>query len=251
MREPVLRDRYRGLRNRLEYLMRLIPSAIATLLLTAAPAFAEFTISFDWGDIPLCTTGRPGKVDNPRFVVKGLPEGTTRIVFRLKDLDVPAIITAAARLRSVRTESSNPVLSGTKAPVRQAAATPMSGPPKRKRDQRHWPRPKRGATILTEGRCAPAPCRPYGRASLGHGSLREPEGALPLGLTASPQDICGKKKRISARRCGTAGSSGKESSQDRWGRRRCSLPWGGVACAIGARKVQNHCPAWHPGSSDR
>ncbi|WP_421702081.1 hypothetical protein [Aliiroseovarius sp.] len=70
--------------------MRFLPSAIAALILSAAPAFAEFTISFDWGDIPLCTTGRPGKVDNPRFVIKDLPEGTTRIVFRLKDLDVPS-----------------------------------------------------------------------------------------------------------------------------------------------------------------
>ncbi|MCI2400181.1 YbhB/YbcL family Raf kinase inhibitor-like protein [Aliiroseovarius subalbicans] len=69
--------------------MRIPALATAALLIASAPALADFSISFTWGDIPSCTTGRPGKVNNPRFVVEDLPEGTTRIVFRMKDLDVP------------------------------------------------------------------------------------------------------------------------------------------------------------------
>lgn len=59
------------------------------LMLAASPALADFKISFDWGDIPLCTSGKPNKVGSPAFVLKGLPEGTTQVQFKLKDLDVP------------------------------------------------------------------------------------------------------------------------------------------------------------------
>ena len=59
------------------------------LMLAASPALADFKISFDWGDIPLCTSGNPNKVGSPAFVLKGLPEGTTQVQFKLKDLDVP------------------------------------------------------------------------------------------------------------------------------------------------------------------
>lgn len=66
-----------------------IPALTLAACLGAAPALADFTISFDWGDIPICTTGRPGKVASPTFTVRGLPEGTTLLVFKLTDLDVP------------------------------------------------------------------------------------------------------------------------------------------------------------------
>lgn len=46
-------------------------------------------LSFTWGDIPLCTSGRPNIVDSPDFVLSGVPEGTERVEFRLTDLDVP------------------------------------------------------------------------------------------------------------------------------------------------------------------
>ena len=63
--------------------------ALGLSLGTAAPAAADFKLSFKWGNIPLCTSGRPNRVANPEFVLKGLPAGTTSVEFRLKDLDVP------------------------------------------------------------------------------------------------------------------------------------------------------------------
>lgn len=69
--------------------MRLRFFTIVCALAAATPALADFTISFTWGDIPLCTSGRPGKVDSPRFVLNGIPAGTETIRFKLKDLDAP------------------------------------------------------------------------------------------------------------------------------------------------------------------
>lgn len=50
---------------------------------------AAFEISFTWGDLEPCNTGHPNIVDNPRFVLKGVPEGTAFIRFALKDHDAP------------------------------------------------------------------------------------------------------------------------------------------------------------------
>jgi len=47
-------------------------------------------LSFEWGDIPLCTSGRPNIVPNPRFELKDVPARTDEVVFRMTDLDVPA-----------------------------------------------------------------------------------------------------------------------------------------------------------------
>lgn len=51
---------------------------------------ADFSFTFDWGDIPLCTSGSPNTVSNPSFVLKNVPEGTKVIKFSLTDLDVPS-----------------------------------------------------------------------------------------------------------------------------------------------------------------
>lgn len=69
--------------------MRVISLSLAALALSATTAAAEFTISFEWGDIPLCTSGKPNRVGSPAFTLRGVPAGTTSIDFRLKDLDVP------------------------------------------------------------------------------------------------------------------------------------------------------------------
>ena len=62
----------------------------AVLFLYVTPLNAgEFTISFEWGDIPLCTSGRPNTVPNPRFVLSNVPKGTKFIEFSMTDLDVP------------------------------------------------------------------------------------------------------------------------------------------------------------------
>lgn len=63
---------------------------IAVMLFLVSPVLAdEFTLSFEWGDIPLCTTGNPNRVPNPRFVLSNVPEHTKFISFELTDLDVP------------------------------------------------------------------------------------------------------------------------------------------------------------------
>lgn len=58
-------------------------------IVSAGMAHADMSISFNWGDIPLCTTGSPNIVENPQFVLKGVPEGTKKIVFKMTDIDVP------------------------------------------------------------------------------------------------------------------------------------------------------------------
>jgi phosphatidylethanolamine-binding protein (PEBP) family uncharacterized protein len=59
-------------------------------LMCSTPVIAdEFSISFDWGDIPLCTSGNPNTVENPRFILSNVPENTKIISFSLKDLDAP------------------------------------------------------------------------------------------------------------------------------------------------------------------
>lgn len=77
---------------------KLFLSVVAALAL-AGPAAAEFSISFEWGNIPLCTTGKPNKVGAPAFLIKDLPPGTQTVQFRLKDLDVPSYNHGGGKLR--------------------------------------------------------------------------------------------------------------------------------------------------------
>ena len=70
--------------------MRLVLAAFLALTLPVAAQAVEFTVGFQWGDIPLCTSGRPNRVPSPEFILNGLPNGTTTVEFRLKDLDVPS-----------------------------------------------------------------------------------------------------------------------------------------------------------------
>lgn len=63
---------------------------IVIVLLFATPLnAAEFSISFEWGNIPLCTSGQPNTVPNPRFVLTNVPPGTKFIQFTMTDLDAP------------------------------------------------------------------------------------------------------------------------------------------------------------------
>jgi phosphatidylethanolamine-binding protein (PEBP) family uncharacterized protein len=61
-----------------------------TILLVTPAVASEFAISFEWGDISLCTSGQPNVVPNPRFVLSNVPEGTKFIHFTMTDLDVPS-----------------------------------------------------------------------------------------------------------------------------------------------------------------
>ncbi|MDQ2090451.1 hypothetical protein [Marimonas arenosa] len=69
--------------------MKTFAIGLAAAAMAATSAAAEMTLSFKWGNIPLCTSGRPNTVANPEFVLRGVPAGTNRITFKLKDLNVP------------------------------------------------------------------------------------------------------------------------------------------------------------------
>ena len=72
-------------------MVKIISLFIFITILLVTPAVAsEFAISFEWGDIPLCTSGQPNLVPNPRFVLSNVPEGTKFIQFRMTDRDVPS-----------------------------------------------------------------------------------------------------------------------------------------------------------------
>jgi hypothetical protein len=56
----------------------------------SSPAMAEnFSFTFKWGDIPLCTSGKPNIVENPFFMITDAPPHTEIILFKMVDEDVP------------------------------------------------------------------------------------------------------------------------------------------------------------------
>jgi len=67
----------------------LMAASVICFLPTVALS-AEFGIAFDWGDIPLCTSGSPNTVKNPAFKLTNVPKGTKFISFTMTDLDVPS-----------------------------------------------------------------------------------------------------------------------------------------------------------------
>ncbi len=74
----------------------------SALLLGAGMAQAQMSLSFEWGDIPACNSGKPNVVGSPRFVIRGVPAGTTSVEFRLKDLDVPGYNHGGKKLKVTR-----------------------------------------------------------------------------------------------------------------------------------------------------
>ena len=65
---------------------RALLAATAVVLLTA-PAHA-FEVTFEWGGIPSCTSGAPNTVPSPEFKLSNMPEGTVKLDFHLRDLNV-------------------------------------------------------------------------------------------------------------------------------------------------------------------
>ena len=61
----------------------------ATFLSLGTASADEFTIEFEWGDTPHCNTGNPSRIPNPVFTLANVPEGTTVIKFKMRDLDAP------------------------------------------------------------------------------------------------------------------------------------------------------------------
>lgn len=64
-------------------------SVFTVFALLASPAAADFEVSFGWGNIPLCTNGKPNRVANPEFTLRNIPDGTTVIEFKMVDKNVP------------------------------------------------------------------------------------------------------------------------------------------------------------------
>ena len=62
---------------------------VGAVLVSPVNAAEKFAFSFEWGDIPLCTSGYPNRVPNPRFTLSGVPEGVTSITFSMIDLQSP------------------------------------------------------------------------------------------------------------------------------------------------------------------
>ncbi|MBF9032888.1 phospholipid-binding protein [Rhodobacterales bacterium HKCCE2091] len=82
-------------------LQRLALCLLPFLLATGAHADAHhgFSVQFEWGNIPHCTSGYPSEVPSPRFTIYGLPYGTDRVEFRMVDLDAPGYNHGGATLR--------------------------------------------------------------------------------------------------------------------------------------------------------
>ena len=70
-------------------MMKKILLIISIYFLTTLNAFAEFSFTFEWGDIKKCTSGNPNTVENPIFTLANVPEGTTELRIKMKDKDVP------------------------------------------------------------------------------------------------------------------------------------------------------------------
>jgi len=66
----------------------------AAAIMAALPAHSAqaFELQFDWGNISKCTSGNPGSVRSPAFTVTGVPAGTAKIKFNLRDQDAPSFI---------------------------------------------------------------------------------------------------------------------------------------------------------------
>jgi len=86
--------------------MKKVVLSLLMVMATQAQS-GEMTLAFEWGDIPLCTTGRPNIVGNPEFVLGNVPQGTDSVEFRLEDLDVPAYNHGGGKL-SVSTSGKVP-----------------------------------------------------------------------------------------------------------------------------------------------
>lgn len=69
--------------------MRIPALALAATLAATGASAADFTISFNWGNIALCRGGGVPTVPSPAFVLRGVPAGTTSIQFKMKDLNAP------------------------------------------------------------------------------------------------------------------------------------------------------------------
>ena len=80
--------------------------ALAIYLITTLSAHAEFSFTFEWGDIKKCTSGNPNKVSNPIFTLSDVPEGTKELRFRMKDKNVPSYNHGGGKIKNYNGETT-------------------------------------------------------------------------------------------------------------------------------------------------
>ena len=73
--------------------MKKLILILTIYLISTINANAEFSFTFEWGDIKKCTSGNPNKVENPIFNLVNVPEGTKELRFKMKDgsMKMPAM----------------------------------------------------------------------------------------------------------------------------------------------------------------
>ena len=86
--------------------MKKILLTILIYLFTTLSASAEFSFTFEWGDIKKCTTGYPNRVSNPIFNLANVPEGTTELRFKMKDKDVPGYNHGGGKIKNYTGETT-------------------------------------------------------------------------------------------------------------------------------------------------
>jgi hypothetical protein len=60
--------------------------AVSFLTVSSAPSFADgFSISFEWGSTPDCSSGQPDNIKSPAFGLSSVPNGTKKIRFDIVD----------------------------------------------------------------------------------------------------------------------------------------------------------------------
>jgi len=60
----------------------------ATVGFSNMASAAEFSFSFEWGNIPGCNSGYPNVVSNPIFTFANVPNGTKKLNMHMQDLNV-------------------------------------------------------------------------------------------------------------------------------------------------------------------
>ena len=87
--------------------MKKIILILTIYLISTISVYAEFSFTFEWGDIKKCTTGNPNTVANPIFNFTNVPEGTKELRFKMKDKDVPGYNHGGGKIKNYTGETTN------------------------------------------------------------------------------------------------------------------------------------------------
>ena len=86
--------------------MRKVLLILTIYLLSTLSAHADFSFSFEWGDIKKCTSGNPNRVPNPIFTLTNVPDGTKELRFRMQDKDVPGYNHGGGKIKNYSGETT-------------------------------------------------------------------------------------------------------------------------------------------------